>query len=169
MTDIFEFLDGIGVAYERHDHPPVNTVEEALRHVPELPGAKVKNLFLSNRRGTRYVLVVVGFEKRVDLKELKRLLGIGPLRFGSHARLKEFLGLEPGAVSILGLANDRKNAVELIVDDCIWQEESFQCHPLVNTSTVLISKSGMERFLRAAGHEARVVHVPGLVDKGIGG
>lgn len=158
--DIFAFLMNAGVPYERHDHPPVRTVEEALRHVPPLPGAKTKNLFLCDRRGRRHFLVVVGFDKQVDLKALKGILGVPALRFGSPQRLRERLGVEPGAVSLLGVANDRGGEVEVIVDREVWQSELFQCHPLASTSTLLISKQGVQRFLQAAEHEPRIMDVP---------
>lgn len=160
MMDIFAFLDNAGVCYEHYDHPPVRTVEEALRDVPPLPGAKTKNLFLCDRKGRRHFLVVVGFDKRVDLRALKGLLGVSSLRFGSPRRLHECLGVEPGAVSLLGVVNDRGGEVEVVVDREVWQSALFQCHPLVNTSTLLISRQGMQRFFQAAAHEPRVMEVP---------
>jgi len=160
--DIFAFLDDAGVPYERYDHPPVYTVEEALRDVPPLPGARTKNLFLCDRRGRRHFLVVVGFEKKVDLKALRERLGVSALRFGSPRRLHERLGVEPGAVSLLGAVNDRDREVEVIVDREVWQQSTmFQCHPLVNTSTLLIPRQGIQRFFQATGHEPRVMEVPG--------
>jgi len=161
MTDLFDFLDRRGIPYERHDHPAVFTVEEALRHVPPLPGGKLKNLFLCDRKGSRYFLVVVGFEKRVDLKALARGLGVPSLRFASPERLMERLGLEPGAVSILGVINDRDGAVEVVMDRTVWQCDPLQCHPLVNTSTLVIPREGVERFFAATGHRPRVMDVPG--------
>ena len=68
--DIYEFFSEHGVDFERHDHPPVFTVEEAVRLVPELPAAHTKNLFLRDKKGRRHVLVVVGYDKTVDLKGL---------------------------------------------------------------------------------------------------
>ena len=57
MTTFFEFLDTHEIAYVRHDHPAVYTVEEADRLVPDLPGAKTKNLFLRDDKGKRHFLV----------------------------------------------------------------------------------------------------------------
>ena len=68
MTDIYEILDRHGISYERTDHPPVFTVEEADRLVPPLPGAKTKNLFLRDNKGKRHFLVVVSGDKQVDLE-----------------------------------------------------------------------------------------------------
>ena len=137
--DIYRFLSENSIEYERHDHPAVFTCEEANRLVPPLPATKTKNLFLCDAKGQRHFIVVVGFEKVVDLKTLASLLGLNKLRFASAKRLKRFLGVTPGAVSILGVVKDSEGAVEVIFDENLWRSNAFQCHPLVNTSTLVIS------------------------------
>jgi Ala-tRNA(Pro) deacylase len=138
----------------------VFTVEEALRLVPPLPGAKTKNLFLRDRKGLRHFLVVVGYGKAVDLKALTSLLGVSKLGFASPARLQRYLGVTPGAVSIMGVVNDSHREVEVIVDKDLWDARAFQCHPLVNTSTLVISRDHLQRFLDATGHQVHVLDVP---------
>ena len=64
MTDLYDLLARYDIEYERHNHPAVFTVEEAQRLVPELPGAKTKNLFLRDGKGRRHFLVVVPAQKR---------------------------------------------------------------------------------------------------------
>ena len=159
--DIYRFLDDHDIEYERHDHPAVFTCEEAERLVPPMPGAKTKNLFLRDRKGRRHLLVVVGYEKAVDLKALTSLLGVSKLGFASPARLERYLGVEPGSVSILGLVNDVNQEVEVIVDRDLWEAEAFRCHPLVNTSTLVISRDDLQRFLEITGHRVRTLDVPG--------
>ena len=161
MTDIYAFLDAERIPYERFDHPPVYTVAEAERLVPPLPATHTKNLFLRDRKGERHFLVVVGFEKMVDLKGLARLLGVRKLGFGSPERLRRYLGVEPGAVSLLALVNDEAGAVEVVIDRPLWEARALACHPLVNTSTLTIARADMARFLRATGHSPRLVDVPG--------
>jgi Ala-tRNA(Pro) deacylase len=158
--ELYSFLEKHGIEYERHDHPAVYTCEEANRLVPPLPAAKVKNLFVRDRKGRRHFLVAVPYEKAVDLKALSALLGVNGLSLGSPDRLKKYLGVDPGAVTILGMINDPEGAVKVIVDEGLWSSRAFQCHPLVNTSTLVISKDGITRFLRATGHEFQVVDVP---------
>jgi Ala-tRNA(Pro) deacylase len=160
VLDIYDFLEANAISFTRQDHPAVYTVEEARRLVPPLPGAKTKNLFLRDRKGKRHFLVVVGYEKTVDLKSLTSILGVSKLGFGSPQRLQRHLGVEPGAVSLLGLVNDTDHAVELIVDRSVWGARSLQCHPLVNTSTLVISDTGLRCFLEATGHQPRVLDVP---------
>jgi Ala-tRNA(Pro) deacylase len=160
VTDIYEFLAQHHIEYERHDHPPVFTVEEALRLVPPLPGARTKNLFLRDRKGRRHFLVVVGYDKTVDLGALVPLLGVTKLGFASRARLKRYLGVDPGAVTILGVVNDPNQEVEVIVDGDLWHAKAFQCHPLSNASTLVIARDHLLRFLDATGHRVKVLDVP---------
>jgi Ala-tRNA(Pro) deacylase len=97
----------------------------------------------------------------VDLKALSPLLGVSKLGFASPARLQRYLGVDPGAVSILGLVNDADQEVEVIVDKDLWGAEVFRCHPLVNTSTLDISRDGVQRFIEITGHRLRILDVPG--------
>lgn len=160
-VDIYRYLSEHGIDYERHDHPPVFTCEEADRLVPELPAAKTKNLFLRDKKGRRHFLVVVGYEKAVDLKALSALMGVGGLSFASPERLKKYIGVDPGAVTILGLVHDVNGEVGVIIDEGLWDAAAFRCHPLVNTSTLVISKENLERFLDLTGHKAQILDVPG--------
>ena len=162
MTDIYKFLDDRQIEYERHDHPPVYTVEDVHRLVPPLEAAKTKSLFLCDAKGQRHFLVIVRGEKRVDLKALPDLLNSSRLRFGSPDRLKKYLGVDPGSVSLFATVNDVDMAVEIILDIALWQSDAFQFHPLVNTSTLVISRGNVKRFLDQTGHDAQVLDVPGL-------
>ena len=163
MIDFFKFLEEHDIAYERHDHPAVYTIEEADRLVPPLAAAKTKNLFLRDAKGKRHFLVLVGGDKQVDIKRLQALLGTSRLSFGSPKRLKEYLGIEPGAVSLFAVVNDPEHQVEVIADKTLWSASKFQFHPLVNTSTLVVSKEGVVRFLESTGHTPQVIEVPDRV------
>ncbi len=160
MPHLDAFLAELGIACARVDHPPVFTIEEVERDVPPLSGAPTKNLFLRDKKGTRQALVVVGAHKPVDLRALAASTGFERPSFGSADRLKRCLGIEPGSVSLLALANDAERRVEVFIDRDIWQAEAFHCHPLVNTATLSVSHADAERFLKATGHVPRVVDVP---------
>ena len=67
---LFERLDDLGIAYERVDHPPVFTVEEATALVPPIAGTRTKNLFVRDKKGRRHVLITIAHEKAADLKTL---------------------------------------------------------------------------------------------------
>jgi Ala-tRNA(Pro) deacylase len=156
-----EFLHGHAIEAPRHEHAAVMTCEEAERLVPRLPGTKTKNLFLRDKKGLRHLLVSVPPTLAVDLNALGAALGAGRLGFASAERLARHLGIAPGAVSLLALANDHAHAVEFVIDRVLWEADAVQAHPLVNTATVILSHANLERFLAATGHAPRVIEVPG--------
>ena len=160
LADIYDFLDSIDVSYERFDHPAVFTVTEAKILSPEIDGASTKNLFLRDKKGIRHFLVTVPQDKQVDLKELSSILEASRLSFASPDRLKKFLGIDPGSVSLLALLNDQENNVEVFVDKEIWNSEKILCHPLVNTSTLAVPRNGIQLFLEKTGHNLMLVEVP---------
>ena len=149
---VFEVLDGLGIAYIRHEHPPVFTVEQAERHWTGIQGAHCKNLFLRNKKGNRHYLVILLSAKQADLRGLNEKLGEDRLSFGSPVRLQNYLGLEPGSVSPFGLVNDRHKEVIVIVDQDLRQAGWVNFHPNVNTATVGISANDFERFLAWTGN-----------------
>jgi len=158
--DIYAFLDQHNIAYERYDHPAVYTVAEALELVPQIDGCETKNLFVKNKKGTRHFLVIVGYDKRVDLKQLAAVLGVKKLGFASPERLLQYLGITPGAVSLLAMVNDAENAVEVVIDEQVWQADHVKCHPLVNTATLRISHAGFAKVIEATNHRHTVIDVP---------
>jgi Ala-tRNA(Pro) deacylase len=160
MVDLYQILAEHHIEYERYDHPAVYTVEDVKRLVPPLPAAKTKNLFLRDHKGKRHFLVIVPAEKRVHIKALHAVIGSSRLSFGSANRLKKYLGVDPGAVTIFALINDPDHEVELILDESLWEHEAFQFHPLVNTSTLVMSRTNFKRFLAITGHEVNTLVVP---------
>jgi len=160
MDTIYQFLEHNDIEYERYDHPAVYTVKDVKQFTPDLQGEKTKNLFLRDKKGKRHLLVSVPAEKRVDIKKLTTVIGTTRLSFGSQDRLKKYLGIEPGAVSILAIINDPDKAVEVFVDSELWESEAYQYHPLVNTSTLIIKHDHLKRFLEKTGHAYRIIDVP---------
>lgn len=157
---IYSLLDQLAIPYQRVDHPSVFTCEEASKLLPDLPAAKTKNLFLRDPKSERLFLVVSPEDHRVDLKALATMLGVKRLSFGSPERLDAVLGLTPGSVTLLAMVRDREKAVELVVDEAIWQAEQMQCHPLVNTATLIIRLNDVRRLLTHLDREAIVMRLP---------
>lgn len=162
MPDIYNFLKENDIEYQKFDHPPVYTCEEAERLCPDMPGASIKNLFLRDKNGKHHFLVIVGAEKSIDLKKLQGVLNISGLGFASPERLKKYLGLEPGSVTLLGLINDPEHAVEVVIDKELWGK-ALQCHPLVNTASLVIHAKGIEQFLAKTGHSYQLLEIPAKV------
>jgi Ala-tRNA(Pro) deacylase len=159
LTDLAGFLEKHGIGFVHHDHPPVFTCEEELRHVPESGAARTKNLFMRDRRGKRHLLLVTLCSKSVSIADFAETSGADRLSFASPERLMKHLGVEPGAVTLLGLVNDAEHAVELYVDADVWGAPSIHAHPLRNDATFVLSHDDVVRFVAATGHQPRIVTV----------
>ena len=158
---LLHWLDQTDIPYHLAEHPAVHTIEEALAAAPSMPGLMTKNIFARDGGGKRHFLIIVPFNKRIDLSELARLLPSTKLGMASPERLMKHLGIVPGSVSILALINDSEGAVEAVIDKAVWHAPAVQAHPLRNTATVSMSHETLERFLQYTGHLPRVLDVPG--------
>jgi Ala-tRNA(Pro) deacylase len=158
-SEVYRALDALGIAYEKYEHPPVFTAEEAAVHWAAISGKAVKNLFLRNKKGDRHYLVIVGIEKQVDLRTLVKIVGDDRLSFGSPDRLMARLGLTPGSVSPFGLINDVNGTVRVILDAGLREAERLIFHPNDNTASVTISLADFERFLASRPNTVRWVRL----------
>jgi len=150
--EFLTFLDNNNFTYQRVEHPAVFTCDEAELHRPDVPAVSTKNLFLCDKKARRFFLVVTSCEKTMKLDALASQLGVAHLRFASEKNLERLLGVTRGSVTMMGLANDMEHTVELWIDSEIWGSEYFLSHPLVNTATLVLSKSELERFFALTGH-----------------
>lgn len=152
-------LDELGIVFERFDHPPVFTVDEALVHWAGIQGTHCKNLFLRNNKGARHYLVVVEHSKPVDLKRLASVIGDDRLSFASPERLLKHLGLTPGSVSPFGLINNTAHDVTVVLDAGLAASERVAFHPNTNTATFTLLFADFERFLTWCGNPVKTVHI----------
>ena len=158
----YDFLDSLGISYLRADHDPAATMEDCERIDRELGGPICKNLFLRNRQGTKFYLLLMPGNKPFRTKELSAQIGSSRLSFGEPADMMRLIGTEPGCASVLGLMNDTEQEVALLVDRDVLREERFGCHPCANTSSVLFStKDLLEKILPALGRQFQTVELIG--------
>ena len=156
---VYAALDALGIAYQRFEHPPVFTSEEADIHWRDLPGVPCKNLFLRNKKGNHHYLVILEISKKADLREIVRFVNDDRLSFGSPDRLMAELGLTPGSVSPFGLINDADGSVLVLVDEDLRGADGLIFHPNINTASVVVSWDGLERFLKSRSNAVRYVTI----------
>lgn len=154
--DLFRRLDELAIPTRTIEHEPVFTVAQSERVERELPGGHTKNLFLKDKKG-RLLLVVAQWRTPVDLKTLAAGLGVGRLSFGSAGLLQEVLGVAPGSVTVFALMNDQQRRVSVVLDARLFAYDSINGHPLSNTATTNIARDDLLRFIRACGHEPRIM------------
>jgi Ala-tRNA(Pro) deacylase len=151
-TAVHDALGALGVPFERYEHPPVFTVEQALEHWAGIDAVHCKNLFLRNKKGDRHYLVVAAHTTAVDIATLADRVGESRLSFASPERLAAHLGLTPGAVSPFGLINDSAGSVRVVLDTTLKSAARVGFHPNVNPATVVLSFADFERFLARRGN-----------------
>ena len=155
--DLLAYLAALDVETETLDHPPLFTVEDSRALRGEIPGGHTKNLFVKDKKG-RLFLLVLGEETVVDLKKVHETIGAqGRVSFGSADLLEEVWGVRPGAVTPFGAINDRTARVSVVLDEAMMRHERLNFHPLVNTRTTGLKSADLVKFLRATGHEPIVV------------
>lgn len=162
----YDFLDGLGVDYQRMDHEAAFTME-ACKEVDEALGVEMcKNLFLCNRQKTDFYLLLIPGDKVFKTKELSKQIGSARLSFASAEYMEKYLDITPGSVSIMGLMNDKDNAVRLLVDEDLLKEEWIGCHPCVNTSSIRVKTKDMfDTVMKAMHHKMTVVKLTGEENK----
>ena len=154
MTDrnIYDILAELQIDYEEICHPAVYTVAEAQALECQLDGADCKNLLLTDRRGTQFFLVVLSAEKKANIKKISALVGVPNLRFASAEQLQNVLGVIPGSVTPLGIIHDTNNLTTLLFDREL-ENRPIQCHPNVNTRTLVLSYGDLIRFVEHEHHK----------------
>ena len=155
QASCLEWLAANGVEYDLIEHEAVFTIDEMDKLDLGARGIIVKNLFLRDDKGKRHFLVCERFDKRADLRALGELLGV-KLSFASPERLQKYLGLEKGAVTPLGLMNDKDASVEVVLDADLDCAERLGVHPCVNTASVFITYTDLVRLIEGNGNSLTV-------------
>ncbi len=145
---VYDVLDELGIDFDRADHSEANTIQDCKKIEEELGAEICKNLFLCNRQGTEFYLLVMKGDKRFVTKDFSKTIGTSRLSFASEENLLKYLNTMPGSASILGLIFDSGKKVNLYIDKDVADEEYFGCHPCKNTSSLKIKTEDiLKKFL----------------------
>lgn len=159
---VYNYLDKLGIEFERVDHESATTMEACLEVDKALGTLMCKNLFLCNRQKTRFYLLLMPGDKKFKTKELSSQIGSARLSFADSDDMLRFLDIEPGAVSVMGLMNDKDKEVTLLIDEDVLTGDYIGCHPCVCTSSMKIKTLDiLDKFLPATGHDKQIVHLVG--------
>ena len=155
---VYDFLDALGVEYDRVDHEAAMTMEICEAIDLALEAQICKNLFLCNRQQTDFYLLMIPGDKVFKTKDISAQIGSSRLSFAGAEHMEQFLDITPGSVSVLGLMNDKEGRVRLLIDEDVLKGEYIGCHPCINTSSLRIRTSDLtEKIIPALGHTPTVV------------
>lgn len=158
---VFGYLDKLGISYRTACHEAAYTMEQCAM-VEEALGAPIfKNLFLQNRQGTEFYLVMLPAGKTFKTKYLSSQIGCSRLSFAGEEPMVRLLHIHPGSVSPLGLMFDSERKVMAIVDRDLLRYASVGCHPCLNTATVAMRLDDLvSTLIPSTGHEIHIVDLP---------
>ena len=154
----YDFLDSLGVTYQRIDHEPAMTMEVCADIDAALEATICKNLLLCNRQCTAFYLLMIPGSKHFKTTELSHQIGSSRLSFAAPEYMEAFLDITPGSLSILGLMNDKEKKVQLLIDEDVLKGEFVGMHPCINTSSLRLTTDDLvNKVIPAMGHEPRIV------------
>ena len=160
QEQVFKTLESLDISFEVFPHAPITTMEEGKAIIEKLGFLPCKNLFLVNKQGQHYLLVMQG-DKRFSAKDVARQIGGGHLSFAPAEEMETMLHAEQGAASILGIIFDDKQQVQVLIDKDVLASEYMACHPCVNTCTIkLRMKDLISVFLPTIHHQYLIVDLP---------
>lgn len=121
---IIGLLDEAHVQYERFEHEPVHTSEEAaaVRGVSMSQAAKA--LLFKTKEGN-FVLVVLPGDKRADSRKLKDHLHTKSIRFATPEEVEEHMGCKIGSCYPLGVIA----GLHTLVDTSLAQNKEIFFNP----------------------------------------
>ena len=154
----YDFLDSLGIPYQRIDHEAAMTMEACAAIDTALEATMCKNLFLCNRQCTDFYLLMLPGDKVFKTKELSKQLGCSRLSFGDGCYMEQYLDITPGSLSVLGLMNDMDHRVQLLIDEDLLSGIYIGVHPCVNTASLRLRMDDlMNTIIPAMGHVPRIV------------
>jgi Ala-tRNA(Pro) deacylase len=90
--------------------------------------------------------------RRLSIRALSDALGSAWLSFARPERVREHLGVEPGALTPFVLINDSDAVINVALDASVMAAKIAYFHPLINDRTTAIAPVDLRRFIAAGGH-----------------
>ena len=158
---VYDFLDSLGVSYQRIDHEAAMTMEACEEIDRTLEATICKNLLLCNRQETQFYLLMLPGDKVFKTKDLSAQIGSSRLSFAKAEYMEQYLDITPGSLSVLGLMNDKDKMVRLLIDEDVLTGEYIGCHPCINTSSLKFrTEDLLNKILPAIHHNYTIVDLP---------
>ena len=151
---LLNYLKEKNIEYKEFKHPPMFKVSDEKKAKKNIPGEKSKNLFLKDENNNFYLAVWQAYQ-RLPMSFLKKKLKIRSLEFASSEELKIYLKTTPGSVSIFSLIYAKN--ISVIIDRHLWEAEYSGYHPNENTSTFVISKEDLHKFISSLKIKYKVI------------
>lgn len=158
--EIYDFIKSRDIWYETTEHEAVFNMEELSKIEVLYPEYDAKNLFIRDDKKRNYYLITIKGKKRIDLKEFQKKNNTRNLSFASTNDLMSIMGLKPGAVTPLGLLNDKELKVKFYIDkECMKDKHIIGVHPNDNTATIWLKVEDLIEIIQEHGNEVNIVEI----------
>lgn len=160
ITYICNYLDKLGITYEKYEHDAVSSIEEC-RRIEEITGSEIcKNLLLRNTPGTVYYLLSMKGDKAFVTKDVSKKLGSSRLSFVSAEEMERLVDTAPGSLGVMSLLFDKDKRVMFAADKDLLCNEFFCCHAGINTCTLKIRTDDvLKKFLNSLSIEPNIIQI----------
>lgn len=151
QAQVLDFLKLNAIPFEYTQHAKVETMADCA--ALGLPAPHCKNLFLCNRAGTQYYLLLIRADKPFVTREVSKTLGISRLSFGKDDALDRLLHTHPGCVSPMGLIFPEARDIRLLCDEDLLTLPAIAFHPLTDEASLWMrTEDFLHKFLPLTGH-----------------
>lgn len=145
------------IEYNTFEHEAVYTIEDVKNAHLSIPGIPTKNLFLRDKKKTKYFLLVCPEDKKVNLKLLSQTIETKNICFASEEDLEKILDLEMGDVGPFGIVNDKEHKVIILIDRDLVNKKDINLSANSLTTTITIDYSELVNFVQIIGNILKVV------------
>ena len=150
-------LGELGIAAPTVPYPAHSTVGEGKERRGAMAGTFTKNLLLRDKKD-RLFLFTIDEDRVLDLRTAHLRIGAsGRLGLAPVERMRDVLGVEPGALTPLALINDAECLVTAVVDARLLAASQVNVHPLVNTESTGLRPGDLLAFVESCGRAALIV------------
>lgn len=158
--EVYDFLKKKNIKFEVDEHIPVFNMNDLKRVSLKYQNYDGKNIFVRDDKKENYYLVTVLGNKKIDLKKFRIENGLRHLSFASDVELYNYLKLIPGAVTPLGLLNDKDKVVKFYIDENFFKDPFIiGVHPNDNSATVWLNVNDLVSVIKNNGNEVHLTKI----------
>jgi Ala-tRNA(Pro) deacylase len=144
---VYQTLESLQITYKYYESPKDFSSEDDGSFWQRIGATRCKNLFLRNHKGNRHFMLIAPYYTDISITTLEQHFKKGKISFASPERMKRWLGMSPGAVSVFSLFNDTTNHVEVFVEESIALCTQLTFLPNTKNAIIAISLQDFEILL----------------------
>lgn len=141
QKEVYRVLQNLNIPFERVDTDEAITMEDCVQIEKKLDVKMVKTLLLCNRQQTAFYLFITVGDKQFRSKDFSNALGIARVSFAPVDLMEKILGAKIGAATVFSAMVDNNNALQIVFDKDVIDEEWYGCSDGTTTGYMKIRTS----------------------------